>query len=341
MVDLCGYRKLFLRNVNFKKRIWISWETQRRSVELSKKLGCRLYIIEKKGFLRYPFSFFKTLVILMDERPGLLFVQNPSMILAALACIYGLITKTFIIVDRHTTFRLNKPHSGSFRIWLFMRLHYFTLKKADLTIVTNNYLAQLVELAGGNPFVLPDMLPSELNPKQKIYLKGGRNILLISSFGLDEPIYQVIEAMKDFIEDDSYLYITGNYKKLDAKLPEKVPPNIIFTGFIPEQQFIDMLFSVDAAMALTTSDYCMLCGCYEVVSAQKPLIASDKKVLKDYFDKAVFVDNSSLGISKGIREVINNLDYYTDQSKKMNKEISRKWEKLYDNLESYLPQHPI
>ena len=117
------------------KRIWISWEKQRRSIELSKRLGCKLYIIEKSGLFRYPYSIFKTILILIKERPDLFFVQNPSMFLATLACIYGFVTKTYIIVDRHTTFRLAKPHSGSFKIWLFMKMHYFTLKHADLTIL--------------------------------------------------------------------------------------------------------------------------------------------------------------------------------------------------------------
>ena len=319
------------------KRIWISWETQRRSNELSKKLGCKLYIIKKEGLLRYPCSIFKTLFILIKARPDLFFVQNPSMFLATLACIYGLFTKTFIIIDRHSTLRLLKSNSSSVKVWLFIRLHYFTLKYADLTIVTNNYLAGLVKKSGGNPFVLPDALP-ELTNRQKIKLEGGKNILLISSFGLDEPVYQVVEAMKDFVNDNVYLYITGNYKKMDAGLLKKTPPNIIFTGFMPDQDFIDMLFSVDIAMALTTSDYCMLCGCYEAISAQKPLITSDKKVLKDYFNKSMFVGNSPVGIAEGIREVIKNLDYYTVQSKKMNKEISSLWGKLFNNLESLLAQ---
>lgn len=69
------------------KRIWISWEKQRRSIELSKRLGCKLYIIEKSGLFRYPYSIFKTILILIKERPDLFFVQNPSMFLATLACI--------------------------------------------------------------------------------------------------------------------------------------------------------------------------------------------------------------------------------------------------------------
>lgn len=312
-------------------RIWITWEKQRRSIELSKKLGCKLYLFDREDIFRYPHSIIMTFYILCKERPRLLFVQNPSMFLAALACLYGFISKTIVIVDRHTTFRLNKPHSGSFSIWLFMRLHYFTLKWADLTIVTNDFLAGLVKKAGGNPIVLPDVLP-EFKPSKVIPLKGDKNILMISSFGLDEPIVETIEAMKGFIKDNIYLYITGNYKKLDSEIIANVPPNVVFTGFIPDLEFFNMLYSVDAAMALTTSDYCMLCGCYEIVSAKKPLITSDKEVLREYFKEAVFVSNSIPGISEGIRTVTNNIDYYVSKSINMNEEISLCWEKLYNDL---------
>ena len=71
---------------SLKKRIWISWETQRRSIELAKKINCELYIIEAKGVMRYPISIFKTLLIIFKTKSDVLFVQNPTMILATVAC---------------------------------------------------------------------------------------------------------------------------------------------------------------------------------------------------------------------------------------------------------------
>lgn len=316
-------------------RVWITWETQRRSIELARKFGCKLYVIERDDLFRYPFSFFKTLYIFIKERPKLLFVQNPSMFLSALACIWGKLSKTTVVVDRHTTFRLNKPHSGSFSIWLFMRLHYFTLKWADLTIVTNDFLANLVIKAQGTPFVLPDMLP-DISKKSNVDVSCKFNILLISSFGLDEPVIEAMEAIKSFKGNDVCLYISGNYTKLDPNLPKTSPSNIKFTGFLPDQDFIDLLFSVDAAMALTTSDYCMLCGCYEAISAEKPLITSNKIVLKDYFSKAFFVESSVDSIKKGIKTLIDNKVFYENSSKTMKSELNEKWHERYLTLESEL-----
>ena len=130
------------------KRIWISWETQRRSIELAKKFVCKLYIIKKEGLLRYPYSIFKTLFILVKARPDLFFVQNPSMFLATLACIYGFVTKTYIIVDRHTTLRLLKSNSSSVKLWLFKKMHYFTLKYAHLTRISKGIRRQSICVAG-------------------------------------------------------------------------------------------------------------------------------------------------------------------------------------------------
>lgn len=319
-------------------KIWITWEKQRRSIVLAKELGCTFFMLEVEGLFRYPISIFKTIVVLARERPDYLFVQNPSMVLATLACLYGRVSKTIVVVDRHTTFRLNKPKDEqSLSIWIFMKLHYLTLRLADLTIVTNDFLASLVRNAGGTPFVLPDMLPS-LKKENTRVLKGHHNILLISSFGADEPIAEALDAMKVFGDDDVFLYITGNCNRLDSDLLDSAPQNVVFTGFVSDQEFVDLLFSVDAVMVLTTSDACMLCGCYEAVSAEKPLITSDKEVLVEYFKEATFVNNTASGISDGIKNILKNIPDHAMRSTRMKSNIGKLWEVYFANLLKFLEQ---
>ena len=116
-----------------------------------------------------------------------------------------------------------------------------TIKNADMTIVSNKFLGRLVNKLGGKPFVLPDKLP-DLVFTQKISLKGKKNILLPSSFGKDEPIKEVLDGIGHFEGQEIYLYITGNYKKLDESIAAQSPENVIFTGYLPEHDFINMLF---------------------------------------------------------------------------------------------------
>lgn len=320
------------------KRLWIAWERQRRSVELAECFNCQLCIIEHNGMFRYVRSIAETLKILTQQKPEMLFVQNPSMVLAALACLYGKAVGLPVVVDRHSTFMLSRAYRKTPRIILFRFLHKLTIFMAHLTIVTNNYLAEIVEEIGGRAFVLPDKLP-RLDKSERLSLKGTSNLLLISSFGLDEPIEAVLSAMKQHEEAGTHLYITGNDSKLDERVKDKAPANVTFTGFMEEQRFVDMLFSVDAVMALTTSEYCMLCGCYESISAGTPLVTSDKRVLRGYFESAVFVDNTPEGISDGIFNILADLGNFKARTEALKQSISVDWGERAQALDALLESY--
>ncbi len=313
------------------KKIWITWETQRRSIELAKQFDCKLYIIEYSGLFRYVFSILKTLIICIKYKPEILFVQNPSMVLSFVACIYKLLTRTTLIVDRHSTFFHEKGKRGILSDTIFNLLNWFTIHYSTLTIVTNTFLAEIVKSLGGHPFVLPDKLPS-FSCTKKIDLKGSVNILYIASFQSDEPLEEVIQAMKLITTNNIHLYITGNYILLDDVLIANAPQNLEFTGFLEEEEFVNMLFSVDIIIVLTKLDYCMLCGCYEAVAAEKPLITSKKKVLMDYFKGAEFVDNNSREIAEGILKITKNLDIYGNNIKLLKNKIIPNWEQMFKNL---------
>lgn len=320
-------------------RIWITWEKQRRSMELSRVLDCDLYLFDFKGKLRYPRCVYNTLKVLIPSPARIVFVQNPSMLLAAIACIYKILSNKKIIVDRHTSFSLKKKRKFPLDWIIFSILHYFTLKHADLTIVTNIYLKDTVEKVGGKAFILPDKLP-ELQQTRKVRLTEGFNVFLISSFGSDEPIWEAIHAASQLKEKVLNLYVSGNVDKLSEYIRSKAPGNVYFTGFLSEECFVNYIFASDAVMALTTNHYCMLCGCYEAIAAQKPLVTSDKEVLREYFFGSVFVENTIVGIREGLDELMNNHDIYIDNSKKLKQTIERKWPEQYKKIEKFIDSFP-
>lgn len=313
------------------KRIWITWENQRRSIELSRHLGCELFVLEYSGRTRYLVSGLKTLQILFKKKPDILFVQNPSMVLATLACIYGMLTRVPVVVDRHTNFMLTKKKRSPLFVLVFKALNYFTIRFAALTIITNRYIAEIVTDLGGRPFILPDKLPT-LNSTQKAPLKAEHNFLVVSSFAADEPLEDVIEAFKGL--DPSYkCYITGNFKKADPAMIANAGANVVFTGFLSEQDYIDMVFSVEGVIVLTSVDYTMLCGCYEATTACKPLITSDKSVLTDYFKGALFIDNSSGSIRDAVVRIARNPDEYAGAIRTLKQELIPRWDEMSKNLE--------
>ena len=317
------------------ERMWIVWEQQRRSEELARRLSCSFHVFDLKGLRRYPVSIAGTVALLARHRPRYLFVQNPSMILAGLACLYGMVTRNVVVVDRHTTFLLNKPKT--FSIWrtVFLTLHYLTLRTASLTIVTNSYLAKLVREAGGRPFVLPDPIPV-LSPMSVSHLEGRRNVLFVSSFGDDEPVAEVLEAARQLQLPDVRIYISGNPRRGTVDWSAHAPSNVAFTGFIPTGDYVSLLFAVDAVIVLTTADHCMLCGCYEAVAAHKPLITSDKEDLREYFRGAEFVEAQADSIVRGLRRVLADLSTYQERTAAMGDEMIRRWADAFSDFEEEL-----
>jgi hypothetical protein len=133
-------------------------------------------------------------------------------------------------------------------------------------------------------------------------------------------------------------FITGNYRKFKGDLKSLITPNIIPTGFLSETDYVDLLFTVDGVIALTKSIYCMLCGCYEAVSAEKPLITSNQSVLKEYFSEAIFVDNTPSEISRAVRTLLLDFDTYKTNIKCLKKQLLISWENQFKELTNLLIQ---
>lgn len=299
--------------MNDHKKIWLTWERQRRSVVLSESFGATLHIIEKFGILRKIKCMLTSFKVVRQKKPDILFVQNPSMLLAVVSCLLKKIFPMVLVIDRHSNFQLHKEKRSYFKRFMFNSLNHFTLVFADITIITNLPLYHSVKISGGAPFILPDKLP-DLNDSfvSNYKFKNYKSLLIISSFGLDEPFDKILPAIDNLAADmpDLKVYISGNCNKLAPELLNNKPSAVEFTGFLPDDEFDSLLKSVDAVMVLTTIEYVLLCGCYEAIAAGKPLITSNTSVLKDLFTNAIFVDPSPESIAGGIIKCFKNLEHY-------------------------------
>ena len=313
-------------------RLWITWERQRRNRSTSSALNADLFEVDIKGnsYIRYIKSLYLSAKKIISQKPTLLFVQNPSIVLATLANLLGLFTHIKIIVDAHNAGIY--PSEG--RNILLNMLARWIIKNSDLTIVTNNVLSNYVESIGGNSIVLPDPLPEFHNtPTSPKKLKGTINLLFICSWADDEPYLELIDAAK-IISPNTTIYMTGNWKKCGRIFPESLPANVVLTGFISDDEFDSLLFSCDLIIDLTNRDNCLVCGAYEAIAAEKPLLLSDTPVLRSYFDKAtVFTKNDSESIAYGIAEAVDNIVTLQKESIILKSELINRWEKHRENLE--------
>ncbi|MEO6095366.1 MAG: hypothetical protein ABIW76_06720 [Fibrobacteria bacterium] len=284
-------------------RVWIAWETQRRSLNLSRRVGAELVILDldRLGRWRYLVSVAKTVKVLFAYRGKTVFVQNPSMILATLACLLKPVLGYLLVVDRHTAY-MDARSGGPPKQRLMRALSIFTLRHASLTIVTNAQLLRKVKLCGGRGAILPDPSPElEIAPPRDH--SGPFEILLVSSWAPDEPIAAVAEAAR-LLGPGFRIWVSGNPKSRFAEVLAGKPENFTPTGFLPDSEYFDLMRRMDCVAALTTRGATLVCGAYEAISLGKPVVLGNSKVLKDYFSLgAVYSDCSAADLARKIAQV--------------------------------------
>lgn len=282
--------------------VFIAWAPYgRRSELLAQELGATMYFIHylKYQHPRYaPFKYvlqsLRTLQVLFTKRPTVVFVQNPPFVCALVVYLYCLLGRARYVLDHH---------SDVFsRRWAWaLPVQAFLARRAVTNIVTNRHWAELIEHWNAHAFILPDPFV-QLPQGQPVVIKPGFNVVFINTFASDEPTEAVMAAAAEL--PDMHVYITGNKKKRPASFFAAAPPNVHFTDFLPDAQYIGLLRAAQAVMALTTRNYTLQGGGCEAVSLGKPLITSDWPYLRDLFARGtIYVPNSANGIRDGLRRM--------------------------------------
>lgn len=244
--------------------------------------------------------FVRTIIIIIKENPKYIFVMNPSSLCALFIVLFGKIFNKVIIVDAHNA-GVHFENANPLVRGVLQIFNIIIMRFSKIIIVTNDRLAKYVKQKNGTPFILPDPFPKFKN-FEKLKLKGQKNIFYICTYAGDEPYLNVIESAA-FLDPDVFIYISGRKKKMSLNLPA----NIMQTDYLPEQEFINYLFSADVVMDLTLREDCLLCGAYETIAVEKPLILSRTKALQDYFSEAaIFTDNSPSDIAVKIKKALEN-----------------------------------
>ncbi len=283
--------------------LWITWQDHRRTRELADAFGARLHLLLSGApkYLRQILLGARTVASLLRLRPRLLIVQNPSLALAALATALRPLMRYRLVVDRHTNFMLDKP--PTLYKTLYTAISDRTLRGADLTIVTNPFLARHVEERGGRAVVLHDRLP-RLSSSGRPPGGDGFDVVFVCSYAADEPYREVARAASR-LPSGFRVHFTGNPSRAlgEADFSDLVTScgAVVLTGYLAEQEYVDLLGSADLVMDLTTLSHCLVCGAYEAAALGRPLVLSDSEANRDLFgDHVFYVDPTADSIREGI-----------------------------------------
>ena len=321
------------------KIIFLVWDREGiRASGISKHIGASLYFLSTSK-IRHPTLFIKTLRILRKEKPRIIICQSPPITCAFIAMVYKFLfskrAKPVILIDAHTG-AISRPWSKSISRMVMKRaLATLVINKEQQTYLVRNYKI--------NPVVLEDPIPDFTHIVESLKKKGGYelvqtatyNVAVISSFAYDEPLHEVFEVALQM--PDVYFYVTGEIKNANKKLLNNTPNNVILTGFLDYNIYVDLLQKVDVIMDLTTDNTSVVAGAFEAVALEQPLITSNWIPLKRYFNKGtIYTDNSANDIQEALMT-----------SKIKNKELSlemhqlkiekiKEWSDKISNLRNFL-----
>jgi glycosyltransferase involved in cell wall biosynthesis len=190
-------------------------------------------------------------------------------------------------------------HSGVFLYPRWRRLLRPTLRllRRHAAIVTNESQAEICRRAGIETYVLDDPLVPAPFPAPE---PEDRYVLAALSYEYDEPVSEMLQAARD--HPDVRFVFTGS-------APEDViraaPPNVEFSGFVPREEFVQLLRGAGVVLALTTEQDTMQRAAYEALEQVVPVVTSDTQVLREYFgDAAVFAQPTRTGIGGALEDAL-------------------------------------
>lgn len=326
------------------KQLFISWVPfQRRSLSMQPYFEYELRFLSlsfKKKLLRpveYVVKAWKTLNPLIHHHPHIIWIQLPPTLLLHLAHLYK------AIFD-HDALIVADAHNATFRYpWINIPLTKTLLNRSEVIIVHNDWVKEQALSLGLDPdrlFVLEDP-PAALKKDVAVVSKGFKHpwVVFPCSFNHDEPIQTVIEAAR--LAPEITFVLTGNTARAKGIHDlSNLPDNVKLTGFLPEQEFDNLLWKTDAVLGLTKLEGIQLSVANEALGLGKPMILSNTETLKKLFYKgAVYVDTSSSdSIAEGCRQALTQAEKLTQETQELRIEREESWKEQASYLNKLISQ---
>jgi glycosyltransferase involved in cell wall biosynthesis len=303
---------------------WISWDSHRRTMQLANALGVPVRLIRRGRFrgVQRLSALLRSVLYLFRTRARVVIVPNPSLALAVTTCVIKRFKGYRVIQDLHSYFYQTLATPRSLHDRVYARLSRYCLRQADLTIVTNEFLREMIGRLGARAVVLQDRIP-DLASSEAMPLAGRWNAVFVCTYSEDEPIDEVLKVGA-LVSEGTHIYVTGRLPRIAARWT--IPRNVHLTGYLTDAEYTRLLSSADIVLALTTRDHTLLCAAYEAVALGKPLVMSDTPALREYFTKGVvYTRNDGRALTAAVEEAIRRLAALRADVCQLKDDLARPW----------------
>jgi glycosyltransferase involved in cell wall biosynthesis len=310
--------------------VWIAWERHRRSRELSSAFDAEL--IEVVSALgrpwKYPVLFWQTIACIALRRPAVVFAQCPSVLLGVIAALLRRLFGFTLVLDLHN--ECVEPCNYSSRA--YVAAIKWMWRASDVCVVTNHALAEVIGTKARHVCILPDRIPDfDLPEAITPPATSPMTVVFICTFAPDEPYTEVIAAARLLPEVE--VHVTGNPR--GAALPNPLPANVRLRGYLPEREYEDLLRCATVIVDLTSLENCLVCGAYEAVALEKPLVTSDTAALKQHFRRGtVYTKHTPEGLAAAVDRAVRQRHELVVEMRQLRESLGKEWATAKSLLES-------
>jgi glycosyltransferase involved in cell wall biosynthesis len=256
--------------------------------------------------VRYFALFFKTLIILLQRRPDVVYAQNPPVFCPLTCMLYCSLTGARLVVDHHSIWRIKTLGGGPLSKAIGF-LEGVVARAADGNTAPHRFWGERLSAIGAaNVLVVHDFVERNSNPRDEALRRSftSRPTIAICSHG-GHPLERIeAEASGVGMVATVELLITGPKEKLERRLSEReLPENVKYLGFLPRQTYESLKASADMAVNVTDEPYTLSHVLLEYAASSLPTISSRQEVLEDFFGDSLLYTESSdpEEISKKVR----------------------------------------
>jgi len=260
--------------------------------------------------IRYLALFFRTLFMLAQKRPDVVYAQNPPVFCPLTCLLYCRLSGARLVLDHHSIWSVKTLGGRSPLSRGIAFLEGVVSRAADANTTPHSLWARmLVKMGARDVLVYHDYVPkNQRRPDEALRRRMAEGpILAISSHG-GHPLERLeVEAAAVGMERDAgvSLVISGPKEKLERRISAlNLPPNVRYAGFLKREVYESLKASADFAINITDEPYTLSHVLFEFAASSLPTISSKQPVVEELFgDSLLYADWTVDDVAEKVKEL--------------------------------------
>jgi glycosyltransferase involved in cell wall biosynthesis len=260
--------------------------------------------------IRYLALFFRTLFLLAQRRPDVVYAQNPPVFCPLTCLLYCRLAGARLVLDHHSIWSVKTLGGGSPLSRGIGFLERVVSRAADANTTPHGLWARMLANMGAREvLVYHDYVPKNRRmPDEGLrHEMAEGQILAISSHGghpLERLEVEAAAVAKDR-ESGVSLVISGPREKLAGRVARlALPPNVRYAGFLEREVYESLKASADLALNITDEPYTLSHVLFEFAASSLPVVSSRQEVVQEVFgDSLVYADSKVDDVAEKVREL--------------------------------------